>query len=90
LHASGRLSLAGTNYLAGAMLPLKDGVARVARVMGALGDAVKMATENPGRFVRGRGVLRVGERADLVRFRANDPDNKLHIKTVLVAGQQWE
>jgi N-acetylglucosamine-6-phosphate deacetylase len=49
-----------------------------------------MATENPGRFVRGRGVLRVGERADLVRFRANDPDNKLHIKTVLVAGQQWE
>jgi N-acetylglucosamine-6-phosphate deacetylase len=90
LHASGRLSLAGTEYLAGAMLPLKDGVARVARVMGALGDAVKMATENPGRFVRGRGVLRVGERADLVRFRANDPDNKLHIKTVLVAGQQWE
>jgi N-acetylglucosamine-6-phosphate deacetylase len=90
LHASGRLSLAGTEYLAGAMLPLKDGVARVARIMGALGAAVKMATENPGRFVRGRGVLRVGERADLVRFRADDPDNKLHIKTVLVAGQQWE
>jgi N-acetylglucosamine-6-phosphate deacetylase len=88
LHASGRLSLAGTDYLAGAMLPLKDGVARVARVMGgALGEAVKMATENPGRFVGGRGVLRVGERADLVRFTMNEAANQLSIKTVLVAGK---
>jgi N-acetylglucosamine-6-phosphate deacetylase len=88
LHASGRLSLAGTDYLAGAVLPLKDGVARAARVMGgALGDAVRMATENPGRFVRGRGVLRVGERADLVRFTMNEAGSKLCIKTVVVAGK---
>ena len=91
LQASGRLSLAGTDYLAGAVLPLKDGVARAARIMGgALGDAVKMGTENPGRFVRGRGVLRVGERADLVRFTMNEAQNTLSIKTVVVAGKEWE
>lgn len=91
LHASGRLSLAGTDYLAGAARPLKDGVARAAKVMGgALGDAVRMATENPGRFVRGRGVLRVGGRADLVRFTTNGEGSELCIKTVVVAGKEWE
>jgi N-acetylglucosamine-6-phosphate deacetylase len=88
LHASGRLSLVGTDYLAGAALPLKDGIARASRMMGgALGDAVRMATENPGRFVRGRGLLRVGARADLVRFTINEAESKLCIKTVVVAGK---
>jgi N-acetylglucosamine-6-phosphate deacetylase len=90
LHASGRLSLAGTDYLAGAVLPLKDGVARAAKMMaGALGDVVRMATENPGRFVGGRGVLRVGERADLVRFTMDEAGSELCIKTVVVAGKEW-
>jgi N-acetylglucosamine-6-phosphate deacetylase len=90
LHASGRLSLAGTDYLAGAALPLKDGVARAAKMMGgALWDVVRMATENPGRFAGGRGVLRVGERADLVRFTMDAAGSGLCIKTVVVAGKEW-
>ena len=90
LHASGRLSLAGTDYLAGAVLPLKDGVATAARVMGgALGNAVRMATENPGRFVGGRGVLRVGDRADLVLFTMDEARSTLSIKTVVVGGKVW-
>jgi N-acetylglucosamine-6-phosphate deacetylase len=90
LQESGRLSLAGTDYLAGAVLPLKDGVARASKMMGgALGDAVRMATENPGRFAGGRGVLRVGERADLVRFAMDAAGSGLRIKTVVVAGKEW-
>jgi N-acetylglucosamine-6-phosphate deacetylase len=90
LQESGRLSLAGTDYLAGAVVPLKDGVASAAKLMdGGLGDAVRMATENPGRFADGRGVLRVGERADLVRFTMDATGGGLRIKTVVVAGKEW-
>ena len=89
LNASGRLSLAGTTYLAGAALPLKDGVARAMGMAGiSLAEAMTMATVNPGRFVDGRGELRVGERADLIRFREDGDGMGLRIETVLVAGRQ--
>jgi hypothetical protein len=39
---------------------------------GALGDAVRMATKNPGRLVGGRGVLPVGDRGYLVLFTMNE------------------
>jgi N-acetylglucosamine-6-phosphate deacetylase len=90
LSADGRLSLAGTNYLAGAALALKDGVARASNMMGAtLGDVLKMATANPGRFTGDRGQLRVGARADLIRFTMDEGGSELHIKTVIVAGKEW-
>jgi len=88
LSADGRLSLAGTSFLAGAARPLKDGVAYVAS-MGAfsLGDAILMVTENPGRYVAGRGVLRVGAEADLVRFHWGDQDAaNLKLLNVVVQG----
>src|ERR1700734_2816426 len=70
LHADGRLNVAGSAYLAGATAPLKDAVGYVAANTGfSLGDAVQMATANPGRFAGGRGVLCVGASADMVRFR---------------------
>jgi N-acetylglucosamine-6-phosphate deacetylase len=90
LQESGRLSLVGTDYLAGAVLPLKDGVAGASKMMGgALRDAVRMATENSGRFAGGRGVLRVGERADLVRFTMEAAGSGLRIKTVVVVRKEW-
>ena len=89
LHANGRLSLAGTEFLAGAALPLKDGVARAVAMTGvSLGDAVSMATKNPGRFVGDRGVLRVGARCDVVRFSIEDGGRGMLIDSVFVAGER--
>jgi N-acetylglucosamine-6-phosphate deacetylase len=47
-----------------------------------------MATENPGRLTGGRGRLRLGAPADLVRFRWQQGDPDLAIETVLVAGRE--
>jgi N-acetylglucosamine-6-phosphate deacetylase len=91
LHADGRLSLAGTEFLAGAVIPLKDGVARAMSMMGSsLADSLRMATENPGRFVGGLGILKVGSPADLVRFTIERGGTTLKIVSVIVKGQQWQ
>lgn len=89
LTADGRASVAGTSILAGAVKPLKDGVAW-ASASGAcsLSEAVRMATENPGRFVGNRGLFRLTEPADLVRFSLDAPSATLRIDTVLVAGRE--
>ncbi len=90
LHESGRLSLAGTEYLAGAVLPLKDGVARVCAMAGVtLAQGLAMATVNPGRFVGGRGVLEVGARADLIRFTVDEKTSAMKVETVIVGGRVW-
>ena len=91
LHANGRLSLAGTEFLAGAVVPLKDGVARAMSMMGSsLADSLRMATENPGRFVGGLGMLRVGSPADLVRFTIEGEGAAVKIASVIVKGQEWQ
>jgi N-acetylglucosamine-6-phosphate deacetylase len=68
----GRLVLAGTSYLAGAAASLSEGVARAVSMADiSLGEAVRLATENPGRIVDptgSRGRLVVGGRAELVTF----------------------
>ncbi len=87
LSADGRLSLAGTPYLAGAARPLADGVAFAAGPAGfGLAAALAMATANPGRILGGRGVLRVGAAADLIRFHWAPGDPCLRVDTVLAAG----
>jgi N-acetylglucosamine-6-phosphate deacetylase len=90
LHPNGRLSLAGTEFLAGAVLPLKDGIARATAMTGiSLGDSVRMATENPGRFAGGAGLLQVGKPADLVLFRVVGGGESLSIDRVIVKGTEW-
>jgi N-acetylglucosamine-6-phosphate deacetylase len=90
LHENGRLNLAGTEFLAGAALPLKDGIMRVVDYVGiSLAEALKMATLNPGRFVRGRGLLRPGASADLIRFTRGDNAGGLKIERVWVQGEEW-
>jgi N-acetylglucosamine-6-phosphate deacetylase len=90
LHESGRLSLAGTEFLAGAALPLKDGIPRVISCAGiSLAEALRMATENPGRFVRGIGMLRPGAPADLIRFTIDRNSGDLSIERVWLKGEEW-
>lgn len=87
VSADGRISIPGTRSLAGAALPLKTGVANVARIPGfSLREAILMATENPGRFVGGRGVLRTGADADLIQFRWDRSGGDLEIVNLLVRG----
>ena len=87
LSADGRLGSVNLGYLAGSARPLKDGIAwAAAAAVCTLEDAVRMATENPGRIVGHRGMLIAGAKADLVRFTMDMEDKSLHIETVLVEG----
>ncbi|MGH9586139.1 MAG: N-acetylglucosamine-6-phosphate deacetylase [Acidobacteriaceae bacterium] len=89
LTPDGRIGIPGTRTLAGAALPLKNGVANVARLPGfSLGQAVRMATENPGRFVGGRGRLCVGAPADLIQFEWHPGEQDLQIRKILVRGME--
>jgi N-acetylglucosamine-6-phosphate deacetylase len=87
LHSNGRLSLAGTEFLAGAARPLKDGVARLVSLGTSLHDSLRMASQNPGRLVGGIGVLRLGAPADLIRFTLEA--STLRIDRVIAKGREW-
>ena len=88
LHIGGRLNVAGTKYLAGATATLADAIAYVAsQTEFTLGDAVQMATENPGRFLDNRGTLRVGADADLIRFHWEQGSSTLQIEKTIVLGK---
>lgn len=87
LTADGRLGVVGSPYLAGAARPLIDGVVVTMRAAGlTLAEALRLATSNPGRFAGGRGVLAVGQSADLIRFRWSPGDAALVIERVWVQG----
>jgi N-acetylglucosamine-6-phosphate deacetylase len=87
LTAEGRIGIPGSRILAGAALPLKSGIATVARLPGfSLREAILMATENPGRFAGARGVLRVGANADLVQLRWDRAAGDIEIVNLLVGG----
>ncbi len=87
LSANGRVSSVHSSFLAGAARPLKDGIAWAAgSAVCELGEAVKMATENPGRIVGHRGMLSVGAKADIVRFTMDMEQKRMQIETVLVEG----
>jgi N-acetylglucosamine-6-phosphate deacetylase len=74
LTSDGRVVLAGTNRLAGSALRMNDAITNVMRMAGiTLREAVDMATLHPANIVHMEGRtkgLSVGEKADLVVFRA--------------------
>jgi len=85
---SGRVSLAGTPYLAGSSLSLCQALANVVAFAGiSLGEAVSMATANPARLLGlegKRGGLAVGQAADLLLFRLDD--GKVEVVATIAGG----
>jgi N-acetylglucosamine-6-phosphate deacetylase len=87
----GRISVAGTPYLAGAALSLIDCVPR-AMSMGSLtlSSALSLATVNPGQYIskmdESFGLLAVGARADIVAL--SWQEDRLVVDKVWVAGQE--
>jgi N-acetylglucosamine-6-phosphate deacetylase len=88
LAAAGRLQMAGSRLLAGAVLPLITCVGQAIRMTGrSLAEVLKMATEHPGRFAGNRGRLVPGERADILRFRWTDETTSLTAEDVWLGGE---
>jgi len=57
------------NYLAGAALPLIASIpVLVHQASLGLSEALSLSTVNPGRWVKGRGALKPGSRADVLLF----------------------
>ena len=90
LRADGFLALDdGTgNYLAGAALPLTAAIPVLVNQVGlSLGEAVALMTSAPGRFVGGRGVLAVGQPADLVAFDWDGSSARPEVADVWLRGE---
>ncbi len=91
LTAQGKVTLEGTDYLAGSVLRLNDAVANVQRFCGvSLAEAVAMVTSNPGQalgLTHRAGHLRVGMEANLTVFRVGK-DGRLEIEKTVVRGQE--
>ncbi len=88
LSPEGRLSEAGTPYLAGAARPLADCVAGAVRLAGlTLAQALRLATGNPGRLTGGRGRLVAGAPADVLLFDHRSGDPTLALRQVVVHGR---
>jgi N-acetylglucosamine-6-phosphate deacetylase len=87
LSGDGRLSMQGTSMLAGAAVPLISCIGHAIQMTSRpLVEVLAMATEHPGRFAGGRGRLRVGERADIVRFHWDERECVATVKDVWLAG----
>jgi N-acetylglucosamine-6-phosphate deacetylase len=87
LSADGRLSMAGTPYLAGAARPLRDGVVVAMRAAGlTLDEALRLASANPARLLGQAPCLAAGAPADLIRFRFVPGDATLALETVMQGG----
>jgi N-acetylglucosamine-6-phosphate deacetylase len=86
LRPDGRLCVAGSELLAGATASLAQCIGHLVRVIGVpLHEALIMATANPGRFAGGRGKLKPGSRADVLRFHWQ---NELVVEDVWLAGER--
>jgi N-acetylglucosamine-6-phosphate deacetylase len=85
LTTDGRLSLPGTRLLAGSVVPLKDAVAHLATTDLSLSESLRLATQNPARFLGRTSKLQVGAPGDLIRF-AWKPAAGIQIESTLLRG----
>lgn len=83
LHAEGRVTVEGTQQLAGSVLRMDRGVENLMRLCGlSLRDAITLATRNPARVGRIAGRqrgLQPGERADIVEFNFNPETGAIRV-----------
>jgi N-acetylglucosamine-6-phosphate deacetylase len=90
LHADGSVRLKGGTRLAGSALHMDAGISNLMQFAGLnLRDAITMATRNParaGRIPSRQRGLAPGERADLVRFRIDDEDGRIHVLETYLSG----
>lgn len=91
LKEGDRVVLRGGTRLAGSALRMDRGVGNLMRLAGlSLVEAVTMATTNPARVgrirARQRG-LKTGERADLVRFRYDEPAKSIEVLETYMGGK---
>lgn len=94
LDATGRLRIAGTDYLAGAARPLIEGLAWLLRKASLSASEVVSAVslvpaKMLGRRCEGRGELLPGRRADLVRARWNSDGQLAVLETVSRGRTVW-
>ncbi len=90
LRADGFLAIDdGTgNYLAGAALPMTAAIPVLVNQVGlTLGEAVTLLTVAPGRVVGGRGVLAVGQPADLMAFHCDGSSVRPEVAGVWLRGR---
>ena len=91
LHANGKISLAGTPYLAGASLFLDTGIPNAVRFTDAsLSDAIEMTSINPARLlgIEDRvGSVEVGKEASLSLFRWEEGQEELDVVATVVRGK---
>ena len=87
----GRISLAGTPYLAGAGLLIHRCVENIPRFCGLpLADAVRMASHNPARLLgidHEAGGVETGRSADLALLRWDADRRTLKVETTVVRGE---
>ena len=75
------------NYLAGAALPMTAAIPVLVNQVGlSLGEAVTLMTAAPGRIIGGRGVLAIGQPADLVTFRWDGSAARPEVASVWLRG----
>ncbi|MCL4844015.1 MAG: amidohydrolase family protein [Bryobacteraceae bacterium] len=91
LHPENRVTVQGTQQLAGSVLRMDRGVENLMRLCGLnLRDAITLATRNPARVGRVPNRLRglqPGERADVVEF-TFDPDTQaIEVRKTWLNGQ---
>lgn len=87
--ANGRISLAGTPYLAGAGVHLGQGVSNLVRMgVASRQDAIRMASLNPARLFSQEdrmGSLDPGKLANLIQF--SWADDGIRVRRTVVGGQ---
>ena len=90
LRADGFLAIDdGTgNYLAGAALPMTNVIPVLVNQVGlTLGEAIALLTVAPGRQVGGRGVLAIGQPADLMAFHWDGSSVRPEVASVWLRGR---
>jgi N-acetylglucosamine-6-phosphate deacetylase len=87
-----RVVLAGSDRLAGSALRMDRGVENLMRLAGlSLCEAVAMAARNParvGRIEHRQRGLTPGDRADIVRFRYHEAEQRIEILETYVSGER--
>lgn len=90
LHPEGRLSLPGTEMLAGAALPLKEDVGWLLRQkLCSLPDALRMASLNPAALLEMPQAYAEGSPSRLIQFRLNETTGSLTIVSAVCGDSIW-